>query len=128
MKLVLTDVERQAVSDSIKHWEEDIKKHFENGDSVIFWGDDSEKTEWKNTGKKVLCYTSDCPLCLLSKTGHGYTDEDCDYCLYKIKYGNSCDEDFDGDTGQKEAWAEWISNLCLETCNTMIKKLQGILE
>lgn len=119
MKIQLTNEEIEAVKDSIKHWEKDIRDRFKKGDSII---GTSTPFIWSSDSSIVMMYEENCALCLLVKWKNSSGYKFCMNCAYFKKYRITCTD------LKKGKWNKFRDNPTLKNCNKMIEALENILE
>ena len=113
--MTLTPEGRQAVIDSIEHWNRDIVAELEKGRKI-------RACCWLDTDAPVPMSAWHCPLCKMCRMSiQGCVD--CSRCPYVNKYFNPCD-----DEDNEEAWAVFRNEPTLAHARAMVKKLEGILQ
>lgn len=100
--------QREALINSINHWQIDIIDKFEVGHFVIISG---YNDHW-NDNSNIQDKTKYCSLCYVYYT--------CQYCPYTQYYGYNCNQ-------LKSHWNTWRRHLNLETAIAMKDALIRIL-
>ena len=108
---------KQAIQDSVEHWQRDIIEELEKGREIergvgVPW-EGGTLLLWKDTGEAVDCYDDDCALCQLE--GYG-----CVNCPYYIFYEFRC-SDVEGH------WTAFDDEPNLENAKAMKQSLQKLL-
>lgn len=120
--MLLTKEEEKAVKASIRHWEEDIIKKFEEGLRV---STDTTIIQWSN-GEAALVTGYNCPLCRLYS--YYVLNENCHRCPYYEYYKHTCDFFPDEECPPIGHWAKFILAPTLKTAIEMRDALKKILE
>lgn len=107
----LTPRDKRLLKMSINHWNNDIIRHFQNGDNVIYI---SGYKVWENIASVVEDTVDFCPLCIK------FYDSDCENCPYSNFYHLECYND-------KGHWGKWYREPTLKNAIAMRNALQKIL-
>ncbi len=102
----------QAIKESIKHWQDDIRKPFEAGDSIITYLGIGRI--WKLSKTKPRYRADSCALCKLF-------NERCKNCAFQQYYERRCSSD-------ASKWEQFNLTPTLENANAVIEELKELLK
>ena len=114
-----TKEERQAIKDSITHWENDVVKPLKRGHKIIR---NDDGLVWEDTLIPVKYAADDCALCVYTESRDNHSE-----CPYVKFYGVDCDDN-KWEIVKEGHWRTFVINPNLKTAQAMVRALKRMLK